>query len=100
MRVNRSRILIPLFVVVGVEGAAVVASAHHRRHPSPPKNVQVGPRPYYLLDDMDDGPLKDKLQSCSEDSLRPTQFSIGHRGAALQFPEETLQSIEAAARMG
>jgi glycerophosphoryl diester phosphodiesterase len=29
-----------------------------------------------------------------------TDFSIGHRGAALQFPEHTKESYEAAARMG
>jgi glycerophosphoryl diester phosphodiesterase len=65
-----------------------------------PTEVQVGPRPYFLVQDMDEGPLKAKLSSCSEHPMRPTQFSIGHRGAALQFPEETVQSIEAGARMG
>ena len=29
-------------------------------------NVQLGPRPYYLVDNMDEGDLKDKLESCSE----------------------------------
>lgn len=29
-------------------------------------NVQLGPRPFYLVDNMDEGPLKDKLESCSE----------------------------------
>ena len=29
-------------------------------------NVQLGPRPFYLVDNMDEGPLKDKLMSCSE----------------------------------
>ena len=32
--------------------------------------------------------------------LRKTDFSIGHRGACLQFPEHTKESYEAAARMG
>jgi glycerophosphoryl diester phosphodiesterase len=32
--------------------------------------------------------------------LRPTPFSIGHRGAALGYPEHTRESYEAAARMG
>jgi glycerophosphoryl diester phosphodiesterase len=49
---------------------------------------------------MDDGRLKDKLASCSEDPSKPSDFSIGHRGAALQFPEHTKESYEAAARMG
>lgn len=65
-----------------------------------PKNIQLGPRPYYLVSDMDEGKLKDKLSSCSEGPFQKTDFSIGHRGAALQFPEHTKQSYEAAARMG
>jgi glycerophosphoryl diester phosphodiesterase len=63
-------------------------------------NVQVGPRPYFLVEDMDESELKQKLQSCSEGPFRRTTFSIGHRGAALQFPEHTKESYEAAARMG
>jgi len=63
-------------------------------------NVQLGPRPYYLVDDMDEGPLKDALLSCSEDPVAASDFSIGHRGAPLQFPEHTKESYLAAARMG
>jgi glycerophosphoryl diester phosphodiesterase len=73
---------------------------HHFRHHQRPTNVQVGPRPYYLVDDMDEGQLKDRLLSCSEQPMRPSQFSIGHRGAAMQFPEHTAESYDAAARMG
>ena len=62
--------------------------------------VHLGPRPGFLVDDMADGALKDKLRSCANRSLRKTPFSIGHRGAALQFPEHTLESYVAAARMG
>src|SRR5262245_14548227 len=62
--------------------------------------VQVGPRPYYLVNDMDEGALKDELLSCREQPMKPTQFSIGHRGATMQFPEETAESIQAGARMG
>ena len=64
------------------------------------RNIQVGPRPFFLVDDMDPGPLKKALQQCSEKPLKKTEFSIGHRGAALQFPEHTKESYEAAARMG
>jgi glycerophosphoryl diester phosphodiesterase len=49
---------------------------------------------------MDPSPLKHRLQQCSEKPLLKTDFSIGHRGAALQFPEHTKESYEAAARMG
>jgi glycerophosphoryl diester phosphodiesterase len=64
------------------------------------RNIQVGPRPYFLIDDMDPGSLKNALKQCSEKPLRKTDFSIGHRGAALQFPEHTRESYEAAARTG
>jgi glycerophosphoryl diester phosphodiesterase len=62
--------------------------------------IHLGPRPGFLVDDMADGPLKNKLRSCANSDLRKTAFSIGHRGAALQFPEHTLESYVAAARMG
>lgn len=62
--------------------------------------VQLGPRPYYLVADMDEGPLKTALQQCAAGPFEKTDFSIGHRGAPLQFPEHTKESYEAAARMG
>jgi glycerophosphoryl diester phosphodiesterase len=49
---------------------------------------------------MDEGPLERRLQSCSEGPFRRTDFSIGHRGACLQFPEHTRESYLAGARMG
>lgn len=63
-------------------------------------NVQVGPRPYFLISQMKPSPLKSKLESCANKPLTPQKFSIGHRGAALMFPEHTRESYEAAARMG
>ncbi len=65
-----------------------------------PTNIQVGPRPYYLVEDMDEGPLKKQLEQCSEGPFEASDFSIGHRGAPLQFPEHTKESYQAAARMG
>lgn len=63
------------------------------------ENAQLGPRPFYLLDQLEDGDLKTALQTCKAPfSSHP--FSIGHRGAALQFPEHTRESYLAAARMG
>jgi glycerophosphoryl diester phosphodiesterase len=64
-----------------------------------PRQAQIGPRPFYLVDKMKDGPLKQKLSQCTG-PFRKTDFSIGHRGAALQFPEHTKESYSAAARMG
>jgi glycerophosphoryl diester phosphodiesterase len=63
-------------------------------------SVQLGPRPFFLVNDMAGGPLKERLQACANGPFRRTDFSIGHRGAALQFPEHTRESYEAAARMG
>lgn len=62
--------------------------------------IELGPRPYFLVNDMSDGPLKRTLRACLDDEPRRTTFSIGHRGAPLQFPEHTKESYEAAARMG
>ncbi|ACK51543.1 glycerophosphoryl diester phosphodiesterase [Methylocella silvestris BL2] len=67
---------------------------------SKPLNVQVGPRPYYLVDQLQNGPLKSKLKACSEKHLTRTRFSISHRGAPMQFPEHTVEGYQAAARMG
>lgn len=74
---------------------------HHReeQHWAHPK-VQLGPRPFFLINDMEDSPLKQDLLACQNDAFHKTDFSIGHRGAALQFPEHTKESYEAAARMG
>ena len=64
-----------------------------------PREPQIGPRPFYLVDKMKDGPLKQQLSQCTG-PFRKTDFSIGHRGAALEFPEHTRRSYLAAARMG
>jgi glycerophosphoryl diester phosphodiesterase len=74
---------------------APAASAQDNRH-----SVQLGPRPFYLVEGMDPGPLKDKLVQCENGPFQRTDFSIGHRGAALQFPEHTKEAYEAGARMG
>ncbi len=73
-----------------------------RNHNKNPNNsaVELGPRPFFLVDDMDSSPLKKKLESCGKGPFKKTDFSIGHRGAALQFPEHTKESYEAAATMG
>ncbi|KAK3390707.1 PLC-like phosphodiesterase [Podospora didyma] len=50
---------------------------------------------------MEEGPLKKQLASCSEKDIKPSSWSIGHRGGGtLQFPEETYESIMAGSRMG
>ncbi len=90
-------------VTVGVTTAAVASGPDRHRRSSRGQgeaSVQLGPRPHYLVDDLPDGRLKARLQACGEGPFASTDFSIGHRGAALQFPEHTRQSYEAAARMG
>jgi len=71
---------------------------------SPPDNnqslVQLGPRPYFLVNDMDESELKSALQACESMPPTSTTFSIAHRGAPLQFPEHTRESYVAAAKMG
>ncbi|MEE2943885.1 MAG: glycerophosphodiester phosphodiesterase family protein [Pseudomonadota bacterium] len=62
--------------------------------------VELGPRPYYLIDQMADGELKSKLQACENMAFKQHPFSIGHRGAPMMFPEHTVESNVAAARMG
>ncbi len=73
-------------------GSAAVAHAD--------ESVQLGPRPFYLINDMDEGPLKETLKKCEAGPFSTTDFSISHRGACLMFPEHTRESYEAAARMG
>lgn len=63
-------------------------------------DVDVGPRPGYLVDLLPEGPLKTRLEACIGQPMTPRQFSIGHRGAPLMFPEHTVESNRAAARMG
>lgn len=81
---------------------AGLATAHDSRPLVGKKgpSVQLGPRPYFLVDQMEAGELKSELEQCSENVFHPSSFSIGHRGAPLQFPEHTKESYEAAARMG
>ncbi|MGV7031640.1 glycerophosphodiester phosphodiesterase family protein [Methylobacterium symbioticum] len=65
------------------------------------EEAQLGPRPFYLVDSLEPGPLKDRLAACWIDRrYTPRRFSISHRGAPLQFPEHTREGVMAAYRMG
>ena len=87
-----------------VIAAPALADAQHDRddhgNARTAHSIQLGPRPFFLVEDMQDGALKHALQQCADGPFRKRDFSIGHRGAALQFPEHTQESYEAAARMG
>ncbi|NQY52529.1 MAG: glycerophosphodiester phosphodiesterase [Campylobacteraceae bacterium] len=64
------------------------------------ENIQLGVRPYYLINTMSESKIKNELLACKNKTNKRSTFSIGHRGAPLQFPEHTRESYEAAARMG
>ncbi|OAX78603.1 hypothetical protein ACJ72_07086 [Emergomyces africanus] len=106
---------VTLFVGALASGLATAAPSYPSFPPVPPfpgfpgfpgrpqrpiSNIQIGPRPFYLVDQMDDSSLKKKLETCKERRNIPSDFSISHRGAPLQFPEHTEESWLAAAREG
>ncbi|KAF2669767.1 glycerophosphoryl diester phosphodiesterase [Microthyrium microscopicum] len=63
--------------------------------------ISFGPRPFYIINNMTASPLKTKLQSCENGPFEISTFVFGHRGGGtLQFPEETVESTMAGARMG
>ena len=66
----------------------------------PAAEAQLGPRPFFLLDQLKDSALKETLAKCADGPFVRRDFSIGHRGAPMQFPEHTKESYEAAAVMG
>ena len=80
--------MLALTLFVGLAAALPAPASLQRsqkRAGQSPINVELGPRPYYLVDDMDDGPLKEKLESCAENEVTTSQFSISHRGAPLMW---------------
>ena len=81
-------------------GAALAPAAGWAQGEDAAGVVELGPRPFYLVDAMREGELKDRLSACFGQEPRRTLFSIGHRGAPMQFPEHTVESNRAAARMG
>jgi len=70
------------------------------RHGKKDAGVQLGPRPFYLVEGMDAGKLKETMQQCASGPFSRSDFSIAHRGAAMQFPEHSDVSYGAGARMG
>ena len=94
--------IISAATVAGTNGPNYDGDRDHRDsdHDRSNSSIQLGPRPFFLVEDMKDSSLKRRLQSCSAGPFTKSDFSIGHRGAALQFPEHTRESYEAGARMG
>src|SRR5512134_3557517 len=81
----------------GSDGRRHNDQSDRRKHD---ESVQLGPRPFFLVNGMQDSRLKDRLMQCQNGPFYRTDFSIGHRGAGLQFPEHTKESYEAGARVG
>ena len=92
--------LVVALTLCATTAVARAESGDDRGERSRPVTVQLGPRPFFLINEMDDGSLKNELQRCSSGPFKKSDFSIGHRGAGLQFPEHTRESYEAAARLG
>ncbi|CAG8171904.1 unnamed protein product [Penicillium nalgiovense] len=91
--------VLPLLLTAGAVTAMPAVSRDQGK--TVVSNIQVGPRPFYLVDDMSESPLKQKLASCSEKPIQKAPaFSISHRGGPLQFPEHSRQGMLAGARMG
>lgn len=103
---KKTSILALVLAMAATAGSATLAHADRddrdddRGRAKQDDSVQLGPRPFFLVSDMREGPLKRKLQACSKGPFKRTDFSIGHRGACMQFPEHTRESYIAAARMG
>lgn len=86
--------------LLALTGAAVAAPAS-KKQPAAVTNIQVGPRPFWLVDQMAQSPLKAELESCSEKPIHhASPFTISHRGGPLQFPEHSREGLYAGARMG
>lgn len=116
MKKSPLRVIPTLLALSGLLTAGAFAGSHHddrgmhsafkhqdrKYHDSrnDEATVQLGPRPYYLVNDMQESELKSDLLACAEGPFEKSDFSIGHRGAAMQFPEHTRESYVAAARMG
>ncbi|MGR3756238.1 MAG: glycerophosphodiester phosphodiesterase family protein [Tranquillimonas sp.] len=87
-------------VMLAMLGAVIPVAAYAQDSAGDGPAMSYGQRPAYLVDKLEDGELKTKLQSCLANTPERTDFSIGHRGAPLMFPEHTVESNRAAARQG
>jgi glycerophosphoryl diester phosphodiesterase len=95
-------IALTLSAVLASQASMIACAGEYDGYKRLGEIAQIGPRPYFLVDDMADSKLKTELKACADRpaAIRRTPFSIGHRGACMQFPEHTLESYVAAARMG
>ncbi|WP_372843622.1 glycerophosphodiester phosphodiesterase family protein [Psychrobacter sp.] len=109
-RIRRQGLTLPLavistFLLIGCNeddgsSAIVPPTLPPTTEPTQAQAFTYGVRPFYLVNDMDESPLKDELLACKGQIPSKTDFSIAHRGAPLQFPEHTYDSYMASAQMG
>ena len=71
--VKRSNAALACMKIVSLWPALCSASGDKDHNDGKKSSVQVGPRPFYLVDKMDPSPLKRKLQQCSQ-ALLPDGF--------------------------
>ena len=103
MRQHVTALTLAIFIAasgIAASGGPVAATGEDRKGGRNDESIQLGPRPFFLVNDMKDSALKRELLSCSDGPFKKSDFSIGHRGAALQYPEHTREAYEAGARMG
>ena len=62
--------------------------------------VEPGNRPIELIESIQNTALMQRLNDCRGKAFSPTDFSIGHRGAPLGYPEHSQEGYVAAAEMG
>ncbi|KAM9882895.1 glycerophosphoryl diester phosphodiesterase [Verticillium dahliae] len=96
--------LVNSILVAGLVAATQVAASPCKPPPKykPIESIQLGPRPYWLVDDMSDSPVKKQLEECKDiKEFKPSAWSIAHRGGGTLFmPEHSVESNLAGARMG
>jgi glycerophosphoryl diester phosphodiesterase len=97
---NQSSALVLAAFAIASAAPALYAEEAFNWPPHETQSIQLGPRPFYLVDGMDESPLKTRLSQCKNGPFSRTDFAIGHRGAALEFPEHSREAYEAGARMG
>ncbi|KAG7126662.1 Extracellular protein like [Verticillium longisporum] len=96
--------LVNSILIAGLVAATQVAASPCKPPPKykPIESIQLGPRPYWLVDDMSDSPVKKQLEECKDiKEFKPSAWSIAHRGGGTLFmPEHSVESNLAGARMG
>lgn len=96
--------LVNSILAAGLVAVTQVAASPCKPPPKykPIESIQLGPRPYWLVDDMSDSPVKKQLEECKDiKEFKPSAWSIAHRGGGTLFmPEHSVESNLAGARMG